>query len=59
MRSGLQRIASWRDTHQHDEKRERVGAVVQAIEKVQSVGIDQQLLRQYQCAPPPVRTDAQ
>lgn len=35
------------------EKRERVDAVVQAIEKVQSFGMDQQILRQYQCAPSP------
>jgi hypothetical protein len=33
------------------EKRERIDAVVQAIENVQSFGMDQQLLRQYQCAP--------
>lgn len=32
-------------------KRERIDAVVQAIENVQSFGMDQQLLRQYQCAP--------
>jgi hypothetical protein len=33
------------------EKREHIDAVAHAIENVQSFGMDQQLLRQYQCAP--------